>query len=307
MKNRFGIADIALIVTTFLWGLNAVITKNAIGDTPETFRIFVYNGLRIPLGAIVLLLTVKLSGRPIEIRWKHVPLIMSVSFFGMFFFMTGFVLGIHLTSASNMGVFNATIPLLILLISMIAKIERPTLRIVTGILIGFIGLLALVLRGGGFRFNPGDAVIFMACTSWAYYTVFAKKIVAYYEPMLAMAWVYVFTALYQLPLFLWQLPEQDWASVSIANWINIAISVGFSLFIANSLYYFAIKKTQPSRVAIYTNLTPVFTVLLAVIIRGEQITALQIAGLVVIIIGIIVSRSGGKTSPPQASVSGRAT
>jgi drug/metabolite transporter (DMT)-like permease len=42
-------------------------------------------------------------------------------------------------------------------------------------------------------------------------------------------------------------------------------------------------------VGVYTNLTPVFTVILAALMLGEHITLSQIAGLVVIILGIAVS------------------
>jgi len=292
LKNRFGIADLALILTTFFWGLNAVITKNAVGDSPESFRIYIFNGLRIPACSILLFLTVWISGRSIRIRREHIPLMLSISFFGMFLFMTFFVAALYLTSASNVGMFNATIPLLILIVAIVSKIERPTKRVTAGIIVGFSGVLILLARGGAFAFHPGDAFILMACVCWAFYTVYAKKILTVYEPMLVVAWVYLLTSIFQLPLFLYQLPSQQWTRISPMNWLNLLISTTISLYIANSLYYFAIKKIGPSRVGIYTNLTPVFTIILAVLIRGETITLLQISGLVIIIIGIFISKSG---------------
>ena len=95
-RRIFGLADAAMILTTFLWGLNAVVSKNAMGDTPETFRVFVFNGLRIPAGSFLLFMTVKASGRSIGIKREHFPLIAAVSFFGMFFFMVGFIYANHL-------------------------------------------------------------------------------------------------------------------------------------------------------------------------------------------------------------------
>jgi len=293
--RRFGIADAALIATTFLWGLNAVVTKNAVGDSPQTFRVFVFNGIRIPAGSLLLFIAAKLSGTPLMIRREHFPIFASVSFFGMFLFMTAFVGGLYLTTASNVGVINATIPLLILLVSMISGIERPSKHTVLGILVGFCGMLVLTFQKGRLAVNPGDVIVFLACLSWAYYTVFAKRILNVYDPVLAVAWVYLFTSAYQLPLFLYHLPGQDWGAVSGWSWIDLAISVLGSLFVANTLYYFAIKKIGPSRTGVYTNLTPGFTLLLAMLIRGERITASQVLGLTVIIIGILVARSGTGT------------
>ncbi|MBT4485162.1 MAG: DMT family transporter [Candidatus Latescibacteria bacterium] len=293
-KKSFGLANIALVATTFLWGLNAVITKNAVGDTPETFRIFVFNGLRIPAGSLLLFLTVKLSGGRIGIKKEHFPLIAAVSFFGMFLFMAGFISGIKLTSAANAGIIGSTIPFFILLVSFLSRIERPTKRTVTGILVGFCGVLALTVEKGGFSLNPGDVLIVLSCICWAIYTVFGKKILNVYVPMIATAWVYLLTSLYQLPLFLYQLSDQTWTTISGWNWFNLVISTVGSIYLANSLYYYSINKIGPSRVGVYTNLTPVFTILLAVMIRGEKITTLQITGLVVIIIGIVISRSKSK-------------
>jgi hypothetical protein len=50
----FGAADMAMIATCVLWGIGAVVVKNAIGDTPDTFRVFVFNGLRMPLVSLML-------------------------------------------------------------------------------------------------------------------------------------------------------------------------------------------------------------------------------------------------------------
>ena len=293
--KSYGIADIALVATTFLWGLNAVITKNAVGDGPEAFRVFIFNGLRIPGGALLLFITMKISGTAIGIKRRHIPLIAAVSFFGMFLFMTLFVTGLYLTTASNVGVINATIPLFILLVSFISRIERPTKRTILGIAVGFCGMIAITMHKGDVSVNPGDIIIVLSCISWAYYTVYAKKIVNVYNPVVAIAWVYVFTSLYQLPLFFYQLPDQSWSTVSGWNWINLAISIVGSLFIANTLYYFSIHRIGPSRVGVYTNLTPVFTLILAATIRGEAITLFQIIGLVIIIAGITISRTSPKT------------
>ena len=56
------------------------------------------------------------------------------------------------------------------------------------------------------------------------------------------------------------------------------------------MYFYAIKKIGAIRVGIYNNLTPVFTVLLAYLLRGEEITLLKTAGLVVIILGIGITK-----------------
>jgi drug/metabolite transporter (DMT)-like permease len=283
---------IAVVLTCFLWGLNAVITKNALGETPGTFYTFIFNEIRIFAASLLLFMSARLLGYPLGIKRSNIPLIAGVSFFGMFFFMVMFILGISLTSASNMGVINASTPLFIIIISFITGIENPTKRIVLGIIIGFCGMIALSWNKGEIVFNVGDIFILLSCLFWAVYTVFGKKITRSYNPIIATAWIYLLTSLFQLPFFIMQFSLQSWATVSWGNWMNLIISCVGSLFLANSLYYYSIDKIGPSRVGVYTNLTPVFTLLLAALIRSESITASHIVGLIVIILGIAISTSG---------------
>ena len=293
-KSLFGLADVAMVVTCFLWGLNTVISKNAIGDFPETFRVYIYNGLRIPFGTIFIIMAVKYTGGSIGVKKKHIPYIAVLAFFGMFLFMFAFILGVSLTSSTNTGVINATIPLFILIVSFISGIERPTVRTISGIAVGFCGMLTLTLKAGGISFNAGDLLLLGSCICWAIHTVFGKKLLNIYSPMVVIVWVYVFTSLYHIPLFIYQIPGQVWASISALNWFYLAVSAIGSVFIANCLYYYSITIIGPSKAGVYTNLTPVFTLLLAVLIRGESITSQHIVGLLLIITGIAVSKSGRK-------------
>ncbi|MFA6471509.1 MAG: DMT family transporter [Candidatus Latescibacterota bacterium] len=290
-KSGSYLPDAAVVLTCFLWGLNAVVTKNALGDTPDTFRAFIFNEIRISAASLLLFMAAGLAGYPLGIKRRHIPLIVGVSFFGMFFFMVTFILGISLTSASNLGVINASTPLFIILISFVTGIEHPTKRVILGIIIGFCGMLALSWKGGEIVFNPGDIFILLSCLFWAVYTVYGKKITKNYNPLVATAWIYFVTSLFQLPFFIMQLPTQYWAEISTANWANITISCIGSLFLANSLYYYSVNKIGPSRVGVYTNLTPVFTLLLAALIRDESIGIAHIVGLVVILFGIAISTS----------------
>jgi len=296
-----GAADFALIATTFLWGLNAVISKNAIGEGAESFSVIIYNGLRIPAGTVLLLIAIRLSGNPVTIRLKHLPAFALLTFFGMFMFMQTFIWGVSLTSSANTGVINATIPLMILLVSFATGIDRPTGRTAAGIAVGFAGMIVLAFRGGSLSFGAGDFLILASCFFWAIHTVFGKRVLNLYPPMLAIAWIYIFTSIFQLPFFIAELPGRNFAAVSAMNWFYLGISTVGSVFLANSLYYFSIHRIGPARTGVYTNLTPVFTLLMAVLIRGEHISLMQTGGLVLIVSGIAISRS----KPSAATVSGR--
>jgi len=296
-KKLFGSADLAMIVTCFLWGLSSIFVKNAIGDTPETFRVFVFNGLRMPASSLLLFCAAMLNGDSMRLRHEHIILVAKVSFFGMFLHIVLALYGLNMTSVSNMGIIFATAPFFILVVSFVTGIEHPTKLLVFGILLGIFGVIFLNFEGGSFSFNPGDILIFISCLFWAIYTVFSKSILNVYSPLVATAWILLFASFYQIPLMIIQLPEQSWSTVTPENWINLIFATLASFVISNALFYFAIHRIGPIRVGLYSNLEPVFTLILANIIRGEIITLSKFIGLCVIFVGIGITKIPARAKP----------
>ena len=274
------------------------------GDTPESFRVFIYNGLRIPGGTVLIFLALIMKGESIAIQKKHILYCAVLSFFGLFMFMVTFILGVSLTSSANTGIILAMTPILIIVISLVTRIEIPTKRIFGGILVGFCGMTVLTLKRGGLSFNVGDALILCSCCAWAIHTVYGKKMLRFYSPMVVIAWLYLFTSLYQLPFTFYQFPLQNFSSVSQVNWFYLFVSIFGSVMLANTLYYYSVGKIGPSKAGVYTNLTPVFTLLLAVAIRGETISIVQISGLVLIVCGIALSKSRSNRDKKKLTYNG---
>ena len=81
-KPRLGTSDFAMIAVTVLWGLGTVVMKNVLGDYPGRLNVFVYNGLRLPIGAAMLLTIAKLTGRKIGLQRQHMPYLLMVALVG---------------------------------------------------------------------------------------------------------------------------------------------------------------------------------------------------------------------------------
>ena len=286
----FGIPDIALLITTACWGLNFVITKSAAGNSPEQFRIFVYNIIRFPLASFLLFLTLKLRGENILIQRKDIKTIVILSFIGIFMYQILYMIGQTMTDSANIGIIYSFSPLLIILISMITGIEKPTAFIFIGVFFGITGLIMIIFEGGTLSVDVGSLLFFLAVICWASYSVFGKPFLEKYPPVITCAWILLFGALYQLPMALYQLPYQSWSALSAQSILFVFLSSFFSLFLGYTLFYYSIQKIGPSKAGIYTNLTPVFTLIFASIIRNETIRAIQIIGLAVIIVGIFITK-----------------
>ncbi len=303
-RPRFGLPDLALLVTCACWGLNFVITKSATENTPEDFRLFVFNLVRFPVASLLLFITARLMGTPLRVRRNFLIAIAMVSFVGNFLYQVFYMFGQSLTSAANVGIVYGFTPLLIVLLSVLTKVERATGFVITGVLLGFAGLTMIVSGGASFSFDPGAGLMLVAGLCWATYAVFGKKILDAYPPVITTAWMLLFGGLYQLPLALRQLPDQSWSSLSGQSILFVALSAVLSLYTGYTLFYYAISRIGPARAGIYSNLTPLFTLIFAVLIRGESILPRHIAGLGIIVAGIALTKfrpERGAVSDPAES------
>ncbi len=289
-SRLFDIPDLALLITTACWGLNFVITKSATGDSPDQFRIFIYNIIRFPAASLLLFLTVKLKGGNILIRGKYIGAIALISFVGIFCYQVLYMIGQTMTDSVNIGIIYSFSPLLILIISVVSRIEKPTVFTIFGVILGVAGLMLIIFEGGNISVDFGSLLFFFAVICWAFYTVLAKPVLEKYPADITMAWMLLFGSLYMLPLALYQLPDQSWATLSGQNILFVIISAIFSLYTGYTLFYYSISKIGPVKAGIYTNLTPVFTLIFAATIRNETIRMIQVFGLAVIITGIFVTK-----------------
>ena len=80
-------------------------------------------------------------------------------------------------------------------------------------------------------------------------------------------------------------------------WLALAFAVIGPLFLTNILWFTAIDRVGPSRASLFANLEPFFAVLFAVLLLGERLTALEIAGGVAIGLGIPIERRGAHGLP----------
>ena len=101
--------------------------------------------------------------------------------------------------------------------------------------------------------------------------------------MLASGWV---------PLALVSIPQLSTQSFHFSRltWLGFAYAVVGPLFLTNILWFTAVKRVGPARAVIFNNLQPFFGVLFALLLLGESLEPLEIAGGLLIFAGIYLER-----------------
>jgi len=99
-------------------------------------------------------------------------------------------------------------------------------------------------------------------------------------------------SLLYLPFGLWRSDLSAFARLSPAGWGSVAYLVLVTSIVAYLIYYWAMKQADASRVAIYSNLQPVFTAALAWLLHGEPITPPFLVGGAMVLVGVVLTERG---------------
>jgi len=202
-----------------------------------------------------------------------------------------FLLGLDYSTAVNASVLVSTIPiftaaLVILLGHEIARAHR-----VVGILLAFLGV---GLVSGVERFDltsrlfVGNVMIVTNAFSYSLFLVLSRPMLSVYSPLTVTAWVFLFGALYTVPVGAMPLVHGI-SQFGAAEWVLLAWIVGVPTVGAYFLNSWCLKRAPASLVAVYIYLQPVTAAILAATLLGERIETQIIAGSVTIFLGIYLA------------------
>ena len=95
-----------------------------------------------------------------------------------------------------------------------------------------------------------------------------------------------------LPIGIVNTVRFDYASLTWGHWGGLLyLSLGTSIF-AYFLWYYALERVEASKVSIFSNLQPVLTTILAVVLLGQVVTPTFVVGGVIAVAGVILTQFG---------------
>jgi drug/metabolite transporter (DMT)-like permease len=287
-----------LLGTVLLWALNITVTKYMLehGWLPLAYGTIRY------FAAIALfwIFTYRREGsfRIARTHWRYVLLA------ALFIFLNQvcFVYGVKLAHASTVALLLGATPVFIGLISVVLRLETLGAAFWIGAFVTFagVGLVAAGASGGLGSSLGGDLIAIATAFTWAAYTVSIAPLMRRYSPfrisalVLAIGWVPL------AALASAQLSEQSF-SFGWKVWLGFGYAVVGPLFLTNILWFTSIDWVGPSRAALFGNLQPFFAVFFALVLLGESLQALEIAGGILIFAGIAYERMRRRTPEPLPS------
>ncbi|MFI8750655.1 DMT family transporter [Vreelandella lionensis] len=196
------------------------------------------------------------------------------------------------TTATNMGILAAMVPLLTVLLSALILKEPPTLGGVVGGVLAFIGVTVLLGRGNPLSLlqlevAKGDALMVVAATCYALYGVMLKRWAMNLPPWVMLYAQVCFAVLFLLPPYLMgPMTPVDGQNVWLILYAGIPASV-----ITTFLWMRAVRQIGANQSSIFINLMPLFSALIAMALLGEQVSGFHFIGGLLILAGVIMAQT----------------
>jgi drug/metabolite transporter (DMT)-like permease len=202
-----------------------------------------------------------------------------------------FVYGLKLGHASTMSLLFGTTPVFVGLLALAFRLGRLQKTFWLGAAVTFIGVALIALAsGGGFSTDLRSSLLGIGTgLTWACYTVAIAPLMRRYSPFRISA---VVLAIGWIPLALVSIPQVGAQQFAFGwkVWLGFGYAVIGPLFLTNILWFTAVDIVGAPRAALFNNLQPFFGVLFALLLLSESLRPLEIAGGVLIFVGIALER-----------------
>ncbi|MEV8465682.1 DMT family transporter [Fluviibacterium sp. DFM31] len=300
MSNRpLLVAAAFATLAQLLWAGN-FITARALREVIDPINL---NFLRWLLAALILLPLVLRDRRAIAAALRAQPLqILMLSALAITGFNTLLYAGLQTATVAEAGIITGLAPILILLLARFWDGTALTGGQIAGGALAFLGALLVLSgkEGGGVSGIRGPAFLLGAATAWAAYTVAYQRFKIPLKPLSALG---LFAALGSL-LMLALVPFAPTPIGQIPLTGEVIFGLTYITLGASILALYSWNRGAsvlgPARVGVFLQLIPVFAMILGVLILGETVTPMQIAGLACVFGGVLVAQRRGRVSAVQA-------
>lgn len=270
------LAHAALFGVALIYGSSFLIAKSAMqGAMPP--RAFIQ--FRVTGAALLFWMLMPFSGNerffsiPRSDQWR----LAICAVFGVTTNMLFFFEGLKITTPVNASIMMVSGPIMVLVAGAILVKERITTPKLIGISLGALGAFWLIYSGAHFKIDglfsnevaKGNLFVLVNASSYAIYLVLVKPLMAKYNALFIIRWVFTFGVFFVLPFGSPQFDDIQW-SLWNANIIGavifVVVGTTFLTYLGNII---ALKTLHPATVGAYIYLQPLLASLLSLIYGGE--------------------------------------
>lgn len=294
-KKTSFLVYLALTISMLIWGFTFIWSK-------QVFEVYTPHNITITVILARLVIScVFMLGANIFLRQlqpvakKDLGILVLMSFFQPFLYFIGEYYGLFHSSSTVTAVIISTIPLFAPIAAYFFLRERVSFLNLAGIAVSMVGVVLVILKDS-MEFSTtwtGIAFLAMAIATAIAYSIIIVKLTGKYNPYTILTYQNIFGSIFFLPLFFAMdfgtvmemgiLPSAIWPILFLAV---LGSSVAYILFI------YGVQSVGITRANAFANVIPAFTGFFAFLLLGETLTAINIAGIGITIMGLFLSQIG---------------
>jgi drug/metabolite transporter (DMT)-like permease len=291
-----------LLIATALWAGNAIAGRLLVGSvSPITL-----SAVRWGLAALLLLPLGWRVFKPDSALWQNKKRFILLGLFGVGSYNVLLYLALQTSTAINVTLIGASMPIWMLFIGAVWYQVKPTLLQLLGAIVSLIGVAIVLTRGElsallSMEMVVGDLLIMLATILWAFYSWMLSRPGSSTErqwPWADFLMAQVLVGLLWTSFFDGFEIAMGHAHLELNAWTGsliLFVAVGPSL-IAYRCWGLGVNGAGPTVAAFFANFIPLFTALLSAAMLGEPPQLFHGVAFALIALGIWVSSTKGRSS-----------
>lgn len=294
--SKRNLAFMAAFGASFIYGINHTLAKDLM---PTYIQAYGFIMLRV-LGAAVLFWITSLFVPTQKIDRKDWWRIILCAITGMTINMLMFFKGLELSTPINSSVVITLSPVLLLILSAIFLKEKITWLKGSGIAIGLVGALILILFGAKTQNNApnialGNVLFIINATVYSIYLILVKPLTAKYSSITLMKWFFLIAVFTNAPVALPEFLEVQWSQLPahvIGVMIFVVVGTTYLTYLFN---VFALRTLRPSTIGAFIYLQPLIATVVAIVLGADSLTVIRVIAASLIFLGVYLTTKRQKT------------
>ena len=292
MTNKNNLAYILLFLATLFWSGNFLVGKFASHYQVPPFSLNFYRWLFAWLILAPFTIQEILKKKNYIIKnYKYYAIlgITSVTIFNSIVYYS-----LNFTHVISGVLMISTIPVMIIFISSILKIEKTNIFQILGVSCSFIGVILIITKANfeiliNLDFNKGDITMVFGMLSWATYSALLKKKKHELSQLTLLEVVISFGFIFLIPLYF--IEYQLGIRINLdKNFFMILFYVVFFPGLASFIFWIkGVSLIGANRAGVFLHMMPILSAIMAMIIFNEKFMFYHMLGAIFILIGILLS------------------
>lgn len=295
-KWLFNQPYVLLVLTALFWGGNAVAGKLAVGHISP----FLLTTLRwIVAMAVIYPFALPHLRREWPVIREKLLFLAILGCVGFTIFNNLMYTALTHTSALNVAIIQASMPLSVFIFNFLLFGLRATFLQLAGFSLTLVGVLIIAARGDltvltGLDFNLGDLLMLIAISIYGIYSVYLKN-----KP--DIHWLSFIAVLGTSAMFIsmvfsaWEISSGSVRWPDMQGWMVVLYTAIFPSILSQVFWMRGLEIIGANRGGVFINIVPIFGSALAILILGENFRWYHAAALVLVIGGVWLSQRVART------------